>query len=366
VKRKAWLLFGAAGLVAVVVTAGVVVLSGAEHASGDAQAPAPNTAQVEQGKLSAVVSQDGILSYKSRPDGSPYSVINGAQGAYTELPGIGERVGCGDVLYRVDERPVLLLCGMVPAYRALRTGDAGRDVRQLNRNLHELGCDARAHVRIEPTEMQFTVRTEKALEGLQRSKGLHVTGALASGEAVFLPEPVLVAKISGELGAPARPGASVLSATSATLDVQVNFEPSKQSQVKPGDPAQITLPGNTIVTGKVVGFGRIAEAAAGQDSGAVEATIPTYISLDDPRKARGLDRAPVQVEITTAGVESALSVPVTALVGKSGGGFAVEVVRTGGHRELIAVTVGLFDTGGGRVQVHGDLRAGDPVVVPSL
>jgi hypothetical protein len=150
------------------------------------------------------------------------------------------------------------------------------------------------------------------------------------------------------------------------LDVQVNFEPSQQSQVETGDRAQITLPGNTIVTGKVIGFGRIAEASAGQGSGAVEATIPTYISLDDPRKARGLDRAPVQVEITTAGVESALSVPVTALVGKSGGGFAVEVVRTGGHRELVAVTVGLFDTGGGRVQVQGDLRAGDRVVVPSL
>ncbi|MCW2969954.1 MAG: hypothetical protein JWO23_1081 [Solirubrobacterales bacterium] len=365
-KRKTRLLFGAAVLVAVFVAGGVVVLYGADHASGDAQSAAPNTAQVEQGKLSAVVSQDGILTYKSRPDGSPYSVINGAQGVYTELPEIGDKVDCGDVLYRVDEHPVLLLCGAVPAYRALQTGDAGQDVRQLNRNLHELGYDAKAHVRVEPSENEFTVKTEKALEGLQRSKGLHVTGALGSGEAVFLPESVLVAKVSGELGAPARPGAPVLSATSDALDVQVNFEPSQQSQVKAGDRAQITLPGNTIVTGKVIGFGRIAEASAGQGSGAVEATIPTYIGLDDPRKARGLDRAPVQVEITTAGVDSALSVPVTALVGKSGGGFGVEVVRAGGHRELVAVTVGLFDTGGGRVQVQGDLRAGDRVVVPSL
>jgi peptidoglycan hydrolase-like protein with peptidoglycan-binding domain len=363
VKRKTRLLFGAAVLVAVVVIGGVVVLSGADHASGDAQAAAPNTAQVEQGKLSAVVSQDGILTYKSRPDGSPYSVINGAQGVYTELPEIGDNVDCGDVLYRVDEHPVLLLCGAVPAYRALQTGDAGQDVRQLNRNLHELGYDAKAHVRIEPTENEFTVKTEKALEGLQRSKGLYVTGVLASRDAVFLPESVLVAKVSGELGEPARPGAPVLSATSDALDVQVNFEPSQQGQVKTGDRAQVTLPGNTVVTGKVVGFGRIAEASAGQGSGA---TIPTYISLDDPRQARGLDRAPVQVEITTAGVESALSVPVTALVGRSGGGFAVEVVRAGGHRELVAVTVGLFDTGGGRVQVQGGVRAGDRVVVPSL
>ena len=72
------------------------------------------------------------------------------------------------------------------------------------------------------------------------------------------------------------------------------------------------------------------------------------------------------MDITTKGVESALSVPVTALVGKSGGGFAVEVVRAGERRELVAVKLGLFDTGDGRVQVEGELRAGDRVVVPSL
>ena len=63
---------------------------------------------------------------------------------------------------------------------------------------------------------------------------------------------------------------------------------------------------------------------------------------------------------------NALSVPVTALIGRSGGGFAVEVVRAGRRRDLVAVQVGLFDTGGGRVQVEGDLRGGDRVVVPSL
>jgi peptidoglycan hydrolase-like protein with peptidoglycan-binding domain len=366
VKRKTWVLAGAAVLVAVAVIGGVVVLSGADHATGDAQAAPANTAQVEQGKLSAVVSQNGTLTYRARPDGSPYSVINLAHGVYTELPETGDKVDCGDVLYRVDQHPVLLLCGTVPAYRALHTGDAGLDVRQLNRNLHELGYDAKAHVHIEPADNDFTVKTEKALEVLQRRKGVHVTGALASGDAVLLPESVRIARVSGEPGAPARPGAPVLSVTSDTLHVQVNLDPSDQGQVKRGDRAQITLPGNTTVTGKVDGFGRVAEAPAGQGSSAADAIIPTYISLDDPGKTRGLDKAPVGMVITTAGVASALSVPVTALVGKSGGGFAVEVVRAGERRDLVAVQVGLFDTAGGRVQVEGDLREGDRVVVPSL
>ena len=72
------------------------------------------------------------------------------------------------------------------------------------------------------------------------------------------------------------------------------------------------------------------------------------------------------MDITTKGVDDALSVPATALVGRSGGGFAVEVVRAGGRRELVAVRLGLFDTGGGRVQVQGAVRAGDSVVVPSI
>jgi hypothetical protein len=355
VKRRTGVLAGAAVLVAVAVIGGAVVPSGADHTTGDAQAARANTAQVEQGKLSAVVSQNGTLTYRARPDGSPFSAINHARGTYTELPEVGDKVDCGGVLYRVDDKPVLLLCGTVPAYRALHEADAGQDVRQLNRNLHVRGAGG-----------AFTTKTEKALEALQRRKGVHVDGSLALGDAVFLPEAVRIAKVTGQLGGSARPGAQALNGTSGTLHVQVNLDPSEQGQVKRGDRAQITLPGNTTVAGKVVGFGRTAQAPAGQDSSAADATIPTYISLGDPGKARGLDKAPVQVDITTTGVNDALSVPVTALVGKSGGGFAVELVRAGGRRELVAVKLGLFDTTEGRVQVEGDLRAGDGVAVPSL
>ena len=347
------MLSGAAALVAAAAAGGVVVLSGGEQATAASQAASANTATVQEGELSATVSQDGTLTYRARPDGTLFSAINHARGTYTELPEVGDEVGCGGVLYRVDDRPVLLLCGTVPAYRAVHVGDVGHDVRQLNRNLHVRG-DA------------FTTKTQNALKALQRRRGARASGALALGDAVFLPEAVRIAKVAGQLGGSAGPGAQALNATSDTLHVQVNLDPSDQGQVKRGDRVQITLPGNATVTGKVDGFGRVAEAPVGQGSSAADATIPTYISLDDPSKARGLDKAPVGVNVTTAGVDSALSVPVTALVGKSGGGFAVEVVRAGERRDLVAVRLGLFDTAGGRVQVEGDLRAGDRVAVPSL
>jgi peptidoglycan hydrolase-like protein with peptidoglycan-binding domain len=364
VTRKSWAPAAVAVLVAAVC--GVVAMSGADHPAAAARAAAANTEKVERGALSALVSGAGILTYRARSDGSPYVVVNQAAGVYTQLPEAGNKVGCGGVLYRVDNRPVLLLCGTVPAYRALHVGVKGPDVRQLNRNLHQLGYDKGAQVRIARGDSAFTSNTEQALRALQRKKGVRVTGALATDDAVFLPEAVRIAKVTGQVGGSARPGAPVLSATSDKLHVRVDLDASQQGEVKKGDRAEITLPGNTPVTGRVAGFGGVAQTPAGQGSEPADATIPTFITLDDPAKAGGLDQAPVDVDITTKGVKNALSVPVTALVGKSGGGFAVEVVRGGGRRELVAVKLGLFDTGGGRVQVEGDLRAGDSVVVPSI
>jgi peptidoglycan hydrolase-like protein with peptidoglycan-binding domain len=353
----------AAAAVLVAVVCGAVAISGGDQPAAARTQPA-HTAKVENGALSAVVSGGGTLTYRARSDGSPYLAINRARGVYTSLPDSGDKVGCGGVLYRVDDRPVVLLCGTVPAYRALHLGVSGPDVRQLNRNLHQLGYDADAHVRIDPGDNAFTSRTEQALRALQRKKGLGVTGGLAIDDTVFLPEAVRIAKVTGQVGGSAGPGAPVLSATSDRLHVQVNIDSSQQGEVHKGDRAQITLPGNTPVKGRVAGFGRVAQAEQGSQPAA--ATIPTFVDLDDPAKVGGLDQAPVGVDITTKGVDNALSVPVTALVGKSGGGFAVEVVRPGGRRELVAVRLGLFDTGGGRVQVEGELRAGDSVVVPSI
>jgi peptidoglycan hydrolase-like protein with peptidoglycan-binding domain len=361
--RKHWVPAGAAILVAVSAGGVVAVTSGAGQATAAAQGPPVNTATVERGRLSDLVSQSGTLTYRARPDGSPYPVIDRARGIYTELPDAGDRVGCGDVLYRVDDHPVLLLCGSTPAYRSLSVGARGPDVAQLNANLVRLGYATRAE--LDPSSESFGSGTASALERLQSRRGEDQTGSLELGQAVFLPESVRIARVTGELGGSALPGAQVLYATSDTLEVQLALDPSQQQAVKTGDRAQITLPGNTSVTGSVARLGRVAQVPAGQSSSAGAATIPVYLSLDRPVAARGLDTAPVQVEITTRGVQNALNVPVTAIVGRTGGGFAVEIVRADGRREPVAVKLGLFDTAGGRVQVAGELREGDRVAVPS-
>jgi hypothetical protein len=72
------------------------------------------------------------------------------------------------------------------------------------------------------------------------------------------------------------------------------------------------------------------------------------------------------VGITTATVPNALVVPVTALLARSAGGYAVEVVGPGGRNHLVPVALGLFDDAKGLVQVTGSaLAAGQAVVVPT-
>ncbi|HWB21696.1 MAG TPA: hypothetical protein VG652_02275 [Gaiellaceae bacterium] len=350
-------------LAAAAATGAVILASGARDAAPATEQPTFSTATVERGELSDRVSQSGTLTYRARSDGSPYSVINQALGIYSKLPSGGDRIDCGEVLYRVSDNPVLLLCGSTPAYRSLAKGDSGPDVAELNANLVHLGYATRRQ--IGPSLQDFGSETESALEKLQAKLGEAQTGLLPLGRAVFLPEPVRVAEVAGQLGGSAQPGSQVLSATSDTLEVQLSLDPSQQDQVKAGDRTQITLPGNTVVAGKVDRLGRVAQAPAGQSSNAGSATITASISLDRPQQARGLDQAPVQVEITTRAIENVLSVPVTAIVGSSEGGFAVEAVRAGGRRDLVSVKLGLTDSADGRVQVAGDLRAGDRVVVGS-
>lgn len=360
--QRRWGAAGAAVLVAAAVGGGVAAISTGNQATA-AQEPSLRTAAVEQGPLSDQISQYGTLTYRARSDGSPYTAFNQARGTYTRLPNTGDKVGCGGVLYRVNNKPVMLLCGSTPAYRSLSEGASGPDVAALNANLVDLGYATRAQ--LDPSSDSFSAATAAALQKLQAKLGEDQTGSLALGQAVFLPEAVRVATVRGELGASAQPGAAVLSATSDTLEVQLALDPSQQGAVKKGDRAQITLPSNTSVTGRVDRLGSVAQAPAGQSSGTGAATIPAYISLDHPQEAGGLDQAPVQVNIRTKGVNDALNVPVTAIVGHPGGGFAVEVVRADGQRELVAVKLGLFDTAGGRVQVEGDLHVGERVVVPS-
>lgn len=369
--RRRPLLVGAIAILAAVAIAvpAFALLGGSDGSEGsDGSTGGGALATVRQGALTSQVYANGTLGYEAQPDGSAYAVVNQASGLFTALPDNGEVVGCGRILYRVDEDPVLLLCGRIPAYRSLYEGMEGPDVRVLNRNLVQLGYASEEE--IDPESDEFGSAAAYALEELQEAAGLEETGSLELGEAVVLPGPLRLTGTSVALGTTAQPGSTIASATSTRRRVEVDLEAAQGGDVEVGDKARVTLPGNRSTAGVVSRIGAVASAEeepeAGGESESSAATLPVYIRLEHPRDLGKLDQAPVQVEITTGKVKDALSVPVTAVQAKAGGGYAVEVVDGQGAHRLVAVDVGMSDQASGLVAVEGKgLAAGDRVVVPA-
>jgi hypothetical protein len=385
VKRKRWLLAGAAVLVAVIATGGVVVISSAKpQAASDRQLPV-GTAQVQRRTLSAMVSQAGTLTYRARSDGSRYSVINQARGTYTKLPAAGQVIREGHVLYRVDDRPVVLLHGSTPAYRTLSAGASGPDVEELNANLVALGYATRAQLRSKSAS--FGPATTVAVMKLQAALRVARNGTLTLGQAVFEPSAMRVTSVSAQLGGRTQAGETVLQATSTTRQVQVALSASQQTSMAVGDKVSITLPNNKSTPGVVSSVGAVATCPSSSGSGgsgsssaapgtdtcssgssgsSTTPTIAVGVAPAHPAATGTWDQAPVQVGITTATVPNALVLPVTALLARSGGGYAVEVVGAGARNHLVPVSLGLFDDAEGLVQVTASgLAVGQTVVVPS-
>jgi hypothetical protein len=386
VKRKTWVLAGAAVVAAAIATGVVVATSGVKQAAPAALERPANTAKVEKGELSATVSLAGTLTYRAQSDGSPYSVINQAQGTYTKLPELGQVISRGQVLYRVDDSPVLLLYGSTPAYRTLSAGAAGADVAQLNADLAALGYATSAQ--LDPTSSSFGPATTTAMEKLQAAVGLTPNGTLTLGQAVFEPTAVRVIALSAPLGASTQTGQTVMEATSTSRQVQVALDASQQTDMAVGDKVTITLPNNQTTPGVVSSVGTVATCppasgpggsspspagpgtdtcSSGSSGSSSTPTITVDVTPFDPAATGTWDQAPVRVSIATASVPNAMVVPVTALLAQSSGGYAVEVVGPGGTNHLVPVSLGLFDDADGLVQVTAsELTAGQQVVVPAI
>jgi hypothetical protein len=301
-----------------------------------------------------------------------YRPINQASGFFTTLPAVGQVVSEGQVLYRVNGDPVVLLYGPTPAYRILSEGSTGSDVTELNADLVALGEVTSSE--LTPTSDTFSYWTKIGVERLQAALEVSQTGTLSLGQALFLPSAVRVTAVPGELGGTAQAGQPVLEGTSTAREVTVDLDAGLQSEVKTGDRVVITLPDNSTTPGIVTSVGTVATAASsagsgGGSSGGREGGNPTVtveIAPTDPETAGMLDQAPVTVSITNDTAPDAMVVPINALVALSGGGYALETVDPAGIHQLIDVSVGLADNADDLVQVTASgLAVGERVVVPS-
>ena len=360
-------------------------MSGAKHRTAAAQQPPVGTAQVERRTLSAMVSQAGTLTYRARSDGSPYSVINQARGTYTKLPAAGQVISQGHVLYRVNDRPVVLLHGSTPAYRTLSAGASGPDVAELNADLVALGYATRAQ--LSPRSASFGPATTTAVDEApgrpggdpERHAGSWPGGVRthrrAGDERVSPARGQRPARRDGDAGhldhSPGAGGVERLATDHDGGRGQGEHHPAQQPdhpgcRLLGGDgrhlPVELRV-GRVGIELRRAGNGHLLLGRLGEQP---RRPSPWASPRLDPAATGTWDQAPVQVGITTASVPNALVVPVTALLAQSGGGYAVEVVGAGARNHLVPVSLGLFDDAEGLVQVTGSgLAAGQEVVVPS-
>jgi hypothetical protein len=372
-RRRRWVIVAVVVVVVVVVVvlaAGAVVVvrgvfdgDGGSSGSGG-NGSATSLAMVTRGSLSQQTQVNGTLGYAGS-----YTVLGQAHGMVTWLPALGQVIQQGQVLYRVDGAPVVLLYGSTPAYRALAAGATaadvtGADVAQLNHDLVALGYVDKADV--DAAWDEFNWATKAGVEKLQNHLGVDQTGKLSVGDVVFLPTAARVTTLQAGLGAPAT--GPVLQASSTARTVSVALAADLQSEVKAGDQVTITLPDGSTTPGTVTSVGKVATTPSNNSGGegGSTPTVPVTIRPTDPTATGSLDQAPVEVAITSRTVHNALAVPVNALLALAGGGYAVEVADADGTRHLVPVSPGLFDDAAGLVQVTGTgLTAGQHVVVPA-
>ncbi|WP_327403394.1 peptidoglycan-binding protein [Streptomyces sp. NBC_01288] len=329
--------------------------------------PKEDTATVTRQTLVNSQQVDGTLGYAG-------STTVNAQlpGIVTGLPGLGRTITRGHPLYSVDETPVVLMYGSAPAYRELKPGEEGQDVRQLETNLRALGYDGFT------ADDTYTAATASAVERWQKDLGLPTgerTGKVPLGRIVFASGALRISAHRTQAGSDAAPGTPVLAATSDKRQVHVDLDVANQSLARKNEKVTVSLPGGRTVQGTITSVGTVVTVTPGTDGGSDKSTIGVDIAVNS-RDAGAYTQAPVTVGLRTAEKKNVLTVPVTALLALSEGGYGVEVVGTGtgtgtgsgsgsgsgGRSTIIPVTLGMFADG--RVEVSGrGLAAGTEIGV---
>lgn len=307
------------------------------------------TATVERRDLVDRHDVDGTLAFADeRRVGSP------AAGTVTRLAAEGRTVRRGGSLLSLDGRATaFVMYGSVPMYRELRPGVSdGDDVRQLQRNLTALGYDPYDAL---VADGEWDQATTDAVVRWQEARDVTADGVVARGELLFVSGPVRVGSHSAEVGDRLPPGGPVLQASSTRRQVTARLPAGQQDAVDDGDRVDVSLPDGRTVDGVITEVGRVAKA--GQDG--EEATVSLRVRLRGKLGSTArLDRAPVTISVATEAARDALSVPVTALLARGEGRYAVE--QPGGR--LVPVRTGVFADG--FVEVDGALRPGSRVVIP--
>ena len=313
-------------LVLVVVVAAAITVWIVTGGDDEPAAEAPTTGTAKVAKRDLVVTEDvkGDLGYADERDLTAHR-----GGVVTSLAAEGATIKPGQPLYAVDLEPVVLLTGVVPAFRRLDTDSSdGPDVRQLETALKALGYGAGLTV-----DDHFTAATADAVEDWEEALGRDdPDGVVELGDVVFAPGRLRVAARKASVGAQVQGASPVLTVTSTGKVANVGLAVGKSDLVAPGDKVTVALPDGRDTPGTVASVGT--NPTTGDDP-----TVPLVVTLTRPADAKAFDSGSVTVTIEQSRDAGVLAVPVTALLARAEGGYAVQVPDAAGYH-LVAVEVG--------------------------
>lgn len=217
-KKPWWKRVGTWIVVVALVIAGAIavwLLSSNDASETTDTVAALSFTAVERTTLEEITTLDGTLGfvagdpivYSGSTDGV-VTVSAGAAGTVTSLPDDGSTIVEGETVYTLDERPVVVFYGDVPAYRSLSTRSTdGDDVLQLEEALTRLGYDEDEDFALDG---DFTTATRDAIKAFQDDTGVDDTGILTLGSYIFFDGPVFVGETLVDVGTPVNPGTPVV------------------------------------------------------------------------------------------------------------------------------------------------------------
>lgn len=299
-------------------------LSIAERSSDADASPVQATYLVRNGTLERVLRVPGTASW------SVAGVVrSAASGIITHLDGAGYLEP--GVALRINERPVVLLAGEVPAFRDLVVGTTGLDVQALQRYLAQLGfLDGDESTR-------FTARTSESVKRWQRGLGLPPTGSVRLGDVLFIPASAFSAPMRWaegiSVGVTLRLGDPLLETLAGGPELAIGFGASPPLQLQAGTRGEAIFGGTTRRSISLTAF----HAGAGRTWAVLVPAEPMCdrsdcLTLVGPDGETAFDAVFTIVPRTTGPL-----VPVAAIQTDAGG--AAFVTAPDGTRRSVSIRV---------------------------
>ena len=220
--------------------------------------PSVGTAEVVRTDLASSVLAEGTLGYTASPP-----VVNQLGGTYTSVLAAGTVVQPGQALFTVDDKPVVLLSGGVPAWRPFAPGMTdGPDVQELEATLIAFGD---THDLFTAAGPHYGPAAVAAVERWQMALGEPTTGTIPFGSVVFTPAAVRIDAATIAPGQPASPGDMPYRVTTTTRSVSVPLTPNDPT-ITVGQQVSVQLPSGATTPGRVTAVGPPPPAAGSTSS----------------------------------------------------------------------------------------------------